>query len=73
MTDSRLLHHQQALEQLEAADIGYLGIAVKNGVAVAEAAAAWLRKRHRERRKPQYPPYWRRLTSSRIAGYLAML
>lgn len=41
MTDSRLIHHQQALEQLQNANLGYLGISVKNGVAVAEAAAGY--------------------------------
>jgi chromosome partitioning protein len=40
MADSRLIHHQQAIEQLRGANLGYLDIEIRNGIAVAESAAA---------------------------------
>lgn len=40
MADMRLIHHQQAIEQLQAANLGYLGIEIPNGIAMAEAAMA---------------------------------
>jgi chromosome partitioning protein len=40
MADTRLIHHQEAIEQLKNANLGYLDIEIKNGIAVAESAAA---------------------------------